>query len=1117
MSQTSLIAFLRRISWFLSFILAAFIAFLISDLFSWGYRGGGAENFFEWGWIWAVIFTFLLKKIFFSENLLSSITFDPPPALDENTSSLPREEIAIQSFPLIKLSETLSHIPNISSEEFEEQRLPDLKEPEPVVNIPPPKEREPSWIVTFFSDRPLAKIWGIILFLAAFFFLSLVWSIVGSVGKVIIGLIFGFCLYAIGVWMDKKWHTTESRTLLWVGIAVNTLTILSGRWIIGDASGSIFSDTVTLIFLVLNTLFAVTTWLVYNSRTFLVFSFVFAYFIPFLVRSESDSSILMILYTTTISLGWYLLTWLFRERNERFEDMKWLFRTIILGSAILFSLTGFWVSTQTELITLSVVVFILTSVGIFLSRKTELRDESVPSLLISAYVIITCSILWIGDGNQVTIFVAFLSIIPLMIYTGIFMMGSVITIYSWIFLIPLVLGLILFGIFGTSSLVIILIPIVVLYGIAGFLLIPVMVGVFQYIFFIAISVFIFICSVALDGSSIDISSWSRFVISASSLGFFALSLWSSYKHKLIHLSLISLISSSFIFVMSLVPEWGGAWFVYILFLLMAFSYPFFLRASIKEQFPTFIAYQVVINLFMIGELFYLWRDIWFTGDSTSLITLWIVVFLLSVISLFYSLILIKATSSSEQLSSLTSDAKRNATALLWIPLSLFTLAIAVTFSESPLVVSTAWILESVILAYYSRKEKNQWILIATIILATIGILRLIPFFDTIYTWEYIALIPIGIIALWLYFTLILINDREESPLANIYDLIHIFGISMVAYALMEIIPHTRTGWSLLGLNIFLLLSTWFYTKISSKIISFWMVFLSIVIYFYHLTRVEELSMEFGPVLIQLSALAIGTFAVWYMKSKHPFGKYAFIYAFIMFILITSIYVNQLTNNIFAVTIYLTILATIYLLVWINDNVPKLRTIWLYIGSFVLIKILFYDIWAWVDNLIIRVVALMITGGIMIAISQLYWKRMNRPWGEEFAFSNFLPPPTPDSRKVDIGETEESSSSPDDMPFDEVIANDLKKFDISQIASIELQSLSWDILLVSRRAGIIRVANYLVKHLGKNEFIPLELEKVLQNLIPHIQSSLPKKELENILLKINNWIRLWWKIIIKQKI
>jgi hypothetical protein len=71
----------------------------------------------------------------------------------------------------------------------------------PPVSSEPPK---PNWIVTFFADRPLAKIGGILLFLGALFFLSLIWTAVGPVGKLVLGILFGFSLYGIGVWMDTR-------------------------------------------------------------------------------------------------------------------------------------------------------------------------------------------------------------------------------------------------------------------------------------------------------------------------------------------------------------------------------------------------------------------------------------------------------------------------------------------------------------------------------------------------------------------------------------------------------------------------------------------------------------------------------------------------------------------------------------------------------------------------------------------------------------------------------------------------------------------------------------------------------------------------------------------------
>ena len=83
------------------------------------------------------------------------------------------------------------------------------------------------WIHGFFADRPLAKVGGILLFLGALFFLWLIFDTVGPVGKVVLGIAFGFSLLGIGLYLDTKAITTESRVLFGIGIAVNYLTILA--------------------------------------------------------------------------------------------------------------------------------------------------------------------------------------------------------------------------------------------------------------------------------------------------------------------------------------------------------------------------------------------------------------------------------------------------------------------------------------------------------------------------------------------------------------------------------------------------------------------------------------------------------------------------------------------------------------------------------------------------------------------------------------------------------------------------------------------------------------------------------------------------------------------------
>lgn len=177
-----------------------------------------------------------------------------------------------------------------------------------------------------------------------------------------------------------------------------------------------------------------------------------------------------------------------------------------------------------------------------------------------------------------------------------------------------------------------------------------------------------------------------------------------------------------------------------------------------------------------------------------------------------------------------------------------------------------------------------------------------------------------------------------------YDIIHIIGMGTVGLACMEIIPHTSTGWSLLGLSIFLLISTWSYRHIKSSIIAVWILIVGALYFLTHLVRIDSLSLSFFPIVLQLFALALALFSTWYAIEHSAMGRVSFALGSIMTLLITSLYVNEITDNVFMVTIYLTLLATVFILRGINNEKPYFRTIGLYIGAIALIKILLYDLW-----------------------------------------------------------------------------------------------------------------------------------------------------------------------------
>jgi len=107
-----------------------------------------------------------------------------------------------------------------------------------------------------------------------------------------------------------------------------------------------------------------------------------------------------------------------------------------------------------------------------------------------------------------------------------------------------------------------------------------------------------------------------------------------------------------------------------------------------------------------------------------------------------------------------------------------------------------------------------------------------------------------------------------------------------------------------------------------------------------------------------------------------------------FFVITTQYVHFLFGETeFVITIYWGVLALAFLTYGIQRDLIRMRTIGLYILSLTVIKILAFDIWSSLDNAIMRVIALMMVGGIMIAISVLYGKKYGGDLKGEFNFEN----------------------------------------------------------------------------------------------------------------------------------
>jgi Predicted membrane protein (DUF2339) len=342
------------------------IGLFVASILDWGL-------FWLWLWVFWPILVIGVKYLFFSpdyiktrleyfqEKLLQSPWV---PLSTQKSSSESRKPQNENSFTEVMQEQqedrNLSHSLKLSQEETSK-----------TLEIP----REPGMIERFFSENLLAKLWGILVFLGVLFLLSLVYTLIGPVAKMIVGFAIGFFLLLTGVFLDKRGYSKEAHILMGTAFLVNYLVILSGRYLLGtpDLGVSAFlSVATTFFFLILNTLLATITSLVYKSRILLLFSFLFAYINPLLLGTSSTEPYTLLGYTMIVTLGALFLS--YREKDKLLFSLSFLF-------ASFFFLAAPW-SNATEWITKLLCINTLGALSLYVSSVFEKKYQYLSELLI---------------------------------------------------------------------------------------------------------------------------------------------------------------------------------------------------------------------------------------------------------------------------------------------------------------------------------------------------------------------------------------------------------------------------------------------------------------------------------------------------------------------------------------------------------------------------------------------------------------------------------------------------------------------------------------------------------------------------------------------------------------
>jgi Predicted membrane protein (DUF2339) len=1096
---------LNRLAWVVSLIVGILVA-----LYFMGY-----EHYEFAVWIWLGI-GFIVKKVIFSSSGIEDAVTEWLHAIGK-TSEFTTRSVDTISVSWWSYTGSMIRDPLISTDVVDTRETPEIstdtsstKNPEytmrsapEFVSIPEEPSKIGLYLHSFFSDRPLAKVGGILLFLGALFFLWLIFDAVGPIGKTIIGLAFGFSLIGIWVWLDHKDITAESRVLFGVGIAVNYLTILSGRHLLGSDTGDgvLLSESMTTIALLLNTGLAIAISLVYRSRVLLGFAFIFAYLTPFLVDSSSSSIYLITIYTTILTLAIAIINSIYIRLAEtkNIEYLQWIG---IVGMTVLLSLASLDADGSSVLV---ICIWIIVSVSALALASYRANLSLVPVLgagyvvlfastfVASSYLIVPLSIVaLLGMGIWLT-FQSLISIVSIVVFGGIaFLLSLIGFIADWGQSIG-ILFITGFGIFTLLSILMLrsaslLLGFVALLGFGGL--------TFAGITFV-------------DATLIDLSS----LISTRAMAIFLL-IWASiftlrsrdaiyFLMAIILSGILMIYPDTFSVSISITTVALG------IYLLISLVVPYILmrddrvithRSALLTALPV-SALIITTAIYQIGH-------IEFPGLAMG------VAYIIQAIGyLAYGMMISSRLLPTcwADIATLPATQKTDLLVLFALPLSLFTLALAFVFGDLPGMMSLAWILESSILYLVYTRIADIRIFFAACLVFLIGILRQTILVDSISRWDYITLAILTIMMAAVFTSLYLLRS-DRKPSRMIYDILHILSVLSIGYGVSRIIPVTSYGWSLLGISTFILVLTSLYRSLGQVIHRQFLNVIFVSFCFLFLSRFDWLDKEYMlPLIIQFTTISIilGIGYIGY-RSRDAFGYIDLATSLIASLIISSLYIDHFFG-VFAVSIYLTIIAAITIIKGISTAHPLLRTVGLYIGAFALVKILGYDLWQDALGAINRVVALMIAGGVMMYLSQLYGKYVSRSWQEEFSLSNIFQTVWVEKETSEVA----TDNTPDINPFTGELALDLEKMDASDISAVEFVSPSgWSFTV--KRSGVIKLALYITHTLGKMAFAPGELQSAHDYVLKYLTSNLPARELTTLLSKIEIWIREGGSVIFIKK-
>ena len=881
--------------------------------------------------------------------------------------------------------------------------------------IPKPQPpKEPNAIQRFFSENLLAKVGGILLFLGVLFLLKLVYGAIGPVGKLCIGFAIGFVLYGVGLFLDKKKLVKESRVLIGTGILINYLVILSGRYLIGDGTFTeqmILNEGITFLLLIVNTVLAVVTSLLYRSDTLLFFSFIVAFLNPFLIGADASTTPYTLTgYGMVVALGALVLGVVRKSEQNKF--IQHLLTISFIGGNLLFLAAPF--TSSGHWLFKLVATGVLSHLAIAIAYKTK-RSNALGWYYMGSYLFLAALLtygrieLW-SQFETITIILGYLLFILLMIVSGVFTFAitSILLIFmSLAAPLVIILGLAYSQSLYPSDLVYILTTMLAIY-VSIFAIIAGKLAVrLQYIFFGVLGIFACLIGLLLQPVSAAffrasppiiipiLASYLAIMISAF---IFQVSSYSFSTRKGLQYLYSLGTGISILLLLMIIQRQGNFMWVSVAgiagFLLLNLLTPFVNRSLLESRIMNLVLGLVAGVLFTSGEIYY-FGQLYFSGTELGL------AFLAQAILYFF----LGYAMYSKLVKTDVKTAQDVIYTLLGISISLFSLAVAFVFSKHSEVVSAVWLFEAALIYFFYRRNRDIKLFAAASILMAIGLIKLFELIDRVEPEEFMSLIPLSVIFA-AFVVMLKCLENEKKDFRWIHDVMHLAGLVLLGVLLVTIIPGHGHGWSLFGMTLAVVALSVVYARIYAHILRFILIGAWILFFIYH-TALQPMihsnlvrdNLSYLVVMQYLATILLGCGVYLYKKlmisSDETETKYLDSalnglgagYGLYLFV-ITSIYVfNFSDKNSFIITIYWGLLTFALLNYGIQKNIVRWRTIGLYILILTVCKIMFFDIWSQIDDAVYRILALMLVGGLMIAISILYQKKYDGNLLKELQYEN----------------------------------------------------------------------------------------------------------------------------------